>query len=84
MGPLPTRPMAACQSVVPSLVRSAITLLLVSPVIVTPVAVVNTPALPAPSPELLERVLDARPQVQTALDRARPDGVGGGVTWARG
>ena len=39
-----------CQSVLPSLVRSAITLLRLSPLKVRPVSVVSTPAVPAPSP----------------------------------
>src|SRR5262245_44377832 len=43
-GELPTRPIPECQSVLPSLVRSAMTLLAESPENVTPVAVVSTPA----------------------------------------
>src|SRR5437870_5939903 len=58
IGPLPTRPMAACQSVAPSLVRRPSTLPAESPVNVNPESVVSTPAPDAPSPRSwLHRIL---------------------------
>src|SRR5258708_1382890 len=50
IGEFPTCPMAECQSVAPSLVRSAITLRTESPVKVKPESVVRTPAAAPPPP----------------------------------
>ena len=50
MGAFWTLPMGLCHNVAPSLVRKAITLPATSPLKVMPDSVVNTPAVPAPSP----------------------------------